>query len=82
MKAAYAALEAGQLESASTQFETLVAQRLGLPSQICVYGETCGKAVVVEHDGSVYSCDHYVYPEHRLGNLHETPLSDPARDWR
>ncbi|MFD2181679.1 anaerobic sulfatase maturase [Rhodoplanes azumiensis] len=59
-----------------THFETLVARRLGLPAQICIYAETCGKAVVVEHDGSVFSCDHYVYPEHRLGNLHEATLAD------
>ena len=46
-------------------FETLVAQHLGLPSQICIYNEFCGKGVALEHDGSVYSCDHYVYPEYR-----------------
>jgi len=50
-------------------FETLVSQHLGLGSQLCVYSEFCGKGVAVEHDGSVYSCDHYVYPEHRLGNI-------------
>ena len=50
-------------------FETLVAQHLGLPSQMCVYSEVCGKGVAVENDGSVYSCDHYVYPEYRLGYL-------------
>ena len=56
--------------------ETLVAQHLGLPSQICIYGEICGKGVAVEHDGSVYSCDHYVYPEYRLGTLGEKPLGE------
>jgi uncharacterized protein len=50
-------------------FETLVAQHLGLPSQMCIYHEMCGKSVAVEQDGSVYACDHYVYPEYRLGNL-------------
>ncbi len=50
-------------------FETLVAQHLGLPSQMCVYSEVCGKGVAVEHDGGVYACDHYVYPEYRLGHL-------------
>jgi uncharacterized protein len=55
-------------------FETLVAQHLGLPSQMCIYSEVCGKAVAVENDGSVYSCDHYVYPEYRLGNLKTEPL--------
>ena len=47
----------------------------GLPSQICIYNEFCGKGVAVEHDGSVYSCDHYVYPEYRLGTLREKPLA-------
>ncbi len=56
--------------------ETLVAQHLGLPSQICIYHEFCGKGVALEHDGSVYSCDHYVYPEYRLGNLNQTPVAD------
>jgi radical SAM protein with 4Fe4S-binding SPASM domain len=57
-------------------FETLVAQHLGLPSQVCVYGEICGKGVAVEHDGSVYACDHYVYPEYRLGRIQDRPLGD------
>jgi uncharacterized protein len=56
-------------------FETLVAQHLGQPSQLCVYSEFCGKGVVVEHDGSVYACDHYVYPEYRLGTLKDGPLA-------
>jgi uncharacterized protein len=56
--------------------ETLVAQHAGLQSQICIYSEFCGKGVVVEHDGSVYSCDHYVYPEYRLGTLQEKPLAE------
>jgi uncharacterized protein len=59
-------------------FETLVAQHLGLPSQICIYGEICGKGIAVENDGSVYACDHYVYPEYRLGNLADKPLGDLA----
>ena len=59
-------------------FETLVAQHLGLPTQLCVYGEFCGKGMAVEHDGSFYACDHYVYPEYQLGNLHQTPLGKMA----
>lgn len=55
-------------------FESLVSQQLGLGSQVCVYGEICGKAVAVEHDGSVYACDHYVYPQYRLGNVQDAPL--------
>ena len=57
-------------------FETLVAQHLGLPSQVCIYSEFCGKGVAVEHDGSVYACDHYVYPEYRLGKIQEEPLAE------
>ena len=57
-------------------FETLVSQHLGLGSQLCIYGEFCGKGVAVEHDGSVYSCDHYVYPEYRLGNIKDGALDN------
>jgi uncharacterized protein len=56
--------------------ETLVSQHLGLGSQVCVHAEFCGKGVVVEHDGGVYSCDHYVYPEFRLGSIRERSLGD------
>ena len=52
-------------------FETAVAQWMGRDAQLCVYSEFCGKGVAVEHDGSVYSCDHYVYPEYKLGNIAE-----------
>ena len=57
-------------------FETLVAQHMGLPSQMCVHGEFCGKGVAVEHDGTVYACDHYVYPEYRLGSVKQGDLGD------
>ncbi|MBK8689026.1 MAG: anaerobic sulfatase maturase [Betaproteobacteria bacterium] len=56
--------------------ETLVVQHLGMPSQVCVHAENCGKGVAIEHDGSVYACDHYVYPEFRLGNVGERSLGD------
>jgi uncharacterized protein len=57
-------------------FETAVAQTLGMPSQICIYGEFCGKGLALERDGSVFSCDHYVYPEYRLGNIMEKPVAE------
>jgi uncharacterized protein len=56
--------------------ETLVAQHLGMPAQQCIHNEFCGKGVAVEHDGSVYACDHYVYPAYRLGRLGERRLAD------
>lgn len=45
-------------------------------SSLCVFSETCGDAMALEHNGDLYSCDHYVYPEHKLGNLMENPLGD------
>ena len=59
-------------------FETAIAQSLGIPAQRCITAEFCGKALAVEHDGHVYSCDHYVYPEYRLGNLHQTHWGEMA----
>jgi len=59
-----------------THCETLVVQRMGMPAQICVHAENCGKGVAIEHDGGVYSCDHYVYPEYRLGSIRERSLGD------
>jgi uncharacterized protein len=56
-------------------FETAVAQWMGLDSQLCIYNEFCGKGVALEHDGSVYACDHYVYPEYKLGNITEKHMS-------
>jgi uncharacterized protein len=56
-------------------FETAVAQWMGMDSQLCIYNEFCGKGVALEHDGSVYSCDHYVYPEYKLGNIAEQHIS-------
>ncbi len=56
-------------------FETSVAAWAGMPPQICVFSEVCGKALALERDGSLYSCDHYVYPEYRLGNVMEKDIS-------
>ena len=47
----------------------------GHPANLCVMAETCGRALAVEHDGGVYSCDHFVDPAHRLGSLLEEPLA-------
>lgn len=59
-------------------FETAVAQSLGLPAQMCTSAPICGKALALEHDGSLFSCDHFVYPEYRLGNIRETHEGDLA----
>lgn len=50
-------------------FEWALANYMGKPGASCHHRPTCGRAVVVEHNGDTYACDHYVYPEYRLGNL-------------
>ena len=44
---------------------------MGMQSSLCVFAETCGQALALEADGSIYSCDHFVYPEYRLGHINE-----------
>jgi uncharacterized protein len=64
-------------------FEWALAAWCQLPSTVCIFSRRCGKAAVVEHDGSVYSCDHFVYPEYWLGSLREASpaalLASPAQ---
>ncbi|MBP7276292.1 MAG: anaerobic sulfatase maturase [Kiritimatiellae bacterium] len=57
-------------------FESAVAQWMGLPAGMCTMSPVCGKALALEHDGSLYSCDHFVYPEYRLGSVLERPLHE------
>ncbi|MES2149307.1 MAG: hypothetical protein V4508_05880 [Pseudomonadota bacterium] len=49
--------------------EWALAAWLQLPATVCLFSERCGKAMMVEHTGDVYSCDHFMYPEYRLANL-------------
>ena len=58
------------------QFDAALSSWCGARPGICAQGETCGAHAVVEHNGDVYSCDHFVYPAYRLGNLLETPLRE------
>ncbi|MBN8216685.1 MAG: anaerobic sulfatase maturase [Spirochaetes bacterium] len=57
-------------------FDVQLGLWVGQPSSVCVFAETCGKALAMEHNGDLYSCDHFVYPEYRLGNLHQESLGD------
>jgi uncharacterized protein len=53
-------------------FESMVGQWMGRPAQICSLAGVCGRSLVtMDKDGSFYSCDHFVYPEHKLGNLQD-----------
>ncbi|MGA2992035.1 MAG: anaerobic sulfatase maturase [Candidatus Korobacteraceae bacterium] len=51
---------------------------LGMEASLCVFRSACGRAIAMEHSGDVYSCDHFVYPENRLGNLMQKPLAEMA----
>ncbi len=57
-------------------FDVCLAAWLGVRPGLCVFEETCGLALVMEHNGDLYACDHFVDPAHRLGNILETPLRD------
>lgn len=59
-------------------FDEMLGRFMGMPGGLCVFAETCGTALALEHDGSLYACDHYVYPEHRLGNIRARALSELA----
>ena len=57
-------------------FDVALAAWHGVPGGLCVFAKTCGSALAVEHNGDVYSCDHYVEPDYLLGNISETPLGE------
>lgn len=51
------------------QFDAALANWVGEPAGVCVFSENCGRALAIEHNGDVFSCDHYVYTRYKLGNL-------------
>ncbi len=55
-------------------FDVSLAAWVGQPSGLCVFSPTCGTALAIEHNGDVYSCDHYVEPDYLLGNITEVPM--------
>jgi uncharacterized protein len=58
-------------------FEATVRNWVGLSSSgMCVFNETCGLGLALEHNGDLYSCDHFVEPEFLIGNIHETDMGD------
>lgn len=64
-------------------FDAALASWYGAPAGLCIFAETCGNAVALEHNGDLYSCDHFVDPEHLLGNITDTHmvelLASPAQ---
>jgi len=57
-------------------FDVALAAWAGHDPGLCIFQETCGTALALEHNGDVYSCDHYVEPAHKLGNLLHIPLDE------
>ena len=63
-------------------FDVALANWHGEPSGLCVHSKTCGGALAIEHNGDLYSCDHFVTPQYKLGNIKERHMlelvsSDP-----
>lgn len=50
-------------------FEWALTAWMGEPAPVCIFAQQCGRAVALEHDGTLFACDHYVYPEYRLGSV-------------
>ena len=55
-------------------FDATLANWVGVAPGLCTMAKHCGHAGVMEHNGDVYSCDHFVFPEYKLGNIHEQSL--------
>ena len=57
-------------------FDVALANWYGEPPTLCIHAETCGNALALEHNGDLFSCDHFVEPAHRLGNIAEDNMLD------
>jgi uncharacterized protein len=55
-------------------FDVCLEMWAGMEASLCVFRKQCGSALAIEHCGDLYSCDHFVYPQNRLGNIMESPL--------
>lgn len=60
-------------------FDVSLEAWMGFEPSLCFFRSCCGDALILEYNGDLYSCDHFVYPAYRLGNIHETPLRALAR---
>jgi uncharacterized protein len=56
-------------------FDVALGKWTGTPGGLCIFSEECGRALALEHDGSLYSCDHYVYPDYKVGNIKEQSMA-------
>ena len=63
-------------------FDVTLANYAHLSSSLCAFDETCGNNAVIEHNGDVFLCDHFVYQSHKVGNIKEKPLKEILSDER
>ena len=57
-------------------FDVTLGSFLGEDASLCIFAETCGNALIIEHNGDLYSCDHFVYPDYRLGNVRDETIKE------
>jgi uncharacterized protein len=57
-------------------FDVALEAWYGRQAPLCLFSPTCGRALAVEHNGDLYSCDHYVFPAFKLGNVMTTPIAE------
>lgn len=55
-------------------FDVALGAWTGMQASLCIFGETCGLSLAMEHTGDIYSCDHFVEPDYLLGNIRETDM--------
>jgi uncharacterized protein len=55
-------------------FDAALGSWVGIGSSLCIFKETCGEALALEHNGDLYSCDHFVEPKYLLGNILKDPM--------
>jgi len=60
-------------------FDVALGVWLGQPASLCIFSETCGRGLALEHTGDLYACDHFVQPEYRLGSITQQPLLELVR---
>ncbi|MCP4384748.1 MAG: anaerobic sulfatase maturase [Hyphomicrobiales bacterium] len=61
-------------------FEEHLAAWTGQRASLCLFAETCGRGLALDHNGDVYSCDHYVYPQYKQGNILDSEFSEFVED--
>jgi len=59
-------------------FDVTLSNFVGGPPGLCIHSETCGRGMALEHNGDLYSCDHFVEPAYKLGNINETHMLELA----